>query len=176
MKIGKVKSAGYAAATTGGVSFMLGLEVSEKRFGSIEKEEAFALSFVYPVEEGEGVKMTVCTETIHEDGTKSFWGLDEDEPENELTKSEKQTILVQCEEMGIVETAKHVVQKYKNLQKEWFDEKYDVPQVTWNESTTLEDIVQHTEKQNRLRSERENLQNQMKELENFDFEKMKTKG
>jgi hypothetical protein len=105
---------GYAAATTGGVAFIVNVETSKERFPSI-KEGMVRLSLTVPLDQNEEIDYHIVSRLINSKGEISHWG-----EEEELTEKEHFLVKKWCLDHDIKKQARDLASEYEKQYKLFF--------------------------------------------------------
>ncbi|PFK99949.1 hypothetical protein COJ01_18060 [Priestia megaterium] len=144
-KVIGIEYLGYAAATTGGVSFIVKIEVPKDRFPSIDEGKAY-LNIIVPIEEDEKLSCRIVSRLI-DNGSISHWGEDE-----ALTQEEHSIVQKWIEDNGIRKQALDIATEYKNQLKTFFSLSDDMEKIFEEKAETHE---QRLDKRNRIEKVRE---------------------
>lgn len=156
-----IEYAGYAAATTGGIAFMVKLETTKERFPNIEEGMVF-LSIIAPVEGDRELNYTIVSRLIS-NGEITHWGEDE-----ELTEEEHLIIQQWCKENEIVKKANFIETVYKKHLDRFFALGEEMRAIFKEISPESDGIEQIYERKTRLDELREEF-----DQENANIEKLK---
>lgn len=144
-KVIDIEYLGYAAATTGGVSFIVKIEVPKDRFPSIDEGRAY-LNIIVPIEEDEKLSYRIVSRLI-DNGSISHWGEDE-----ALTQEEHSIVQKWIKDNDIRKQALDIATEYKNQLKTFFSLSDDMEEIFEEKAVTHE---QRLDKRNRIEKVRE---------------------
>jgi hypothetical protein len=113
-KLNKIQYGGYADATTGGVSFIIFVDVPKERFPSLEGQE-IRLNIVVPISSKQDMIYTLVTRMDFEDGHFGHFGTVE-----ELTADEIKYIKKWCADNEIVKESQRITFEYNKEMDTFF--------------------------------------------------------
>jgi polyhydroxyalkanoate synthesis regulator phasin len=152
----------YAGATTGGISYMIDINVEPEQFPSL-KDRTGALNIVVSVADF-SVNYSICSKLISEDGSTSHW-----REETKLTDEEHSIISEWIANNNIRKDAMMLAREYETTRERWF-EKMDECIKKMEESSdndSLEDFKARRDDIDSLNNEADQMRKRLDELQDM---------
>jgi len=150
---------GYAAATTGGVAFIVNVNTNKERFPSI-KEGMVRLSITVPLDKKEEIRYRIVSRLIDSKGDISHWG-----EEEELTEKEHFLVEKWCSHHDIKKQARELADKYQTQYNLFFELSEKMDNIFKEE--TPDSIEEMKQQQKRLNDVREQYQEAFQKMEDL---------
>lgn len=153
---------GYAAATTGGVAFIVNVKANKERFPSIEGGMV-RLSITVPLDEKEKIGYRIVSRLIDSKGDISHWGEDE-----EITEEEHTLIQKWCLDHDIKKQAKVLANEYKTQYNLFFALSEKMDNIFKEETPdSIEEMKQQQKRLNDVRKQYQEALQKMEDMKNI---------
>lgn len=154
----QIEYMGYAAATTGGVSFMVKMEVPEGRFPDI-KNGAVVLNIVAPLKR-KSLTYRVVSRMVDGSGVTHY------SEQVKLTREERTVIDQWTKENGIRKQADEIAAKFESARQYYFDVCEELNQVYYKKKqpTNLDELISQNKEIAELQKKAEKANAEMESL------------
>lgn len=161
MKVTGIYSKGYAAATTGGISYILDIEVAKDRFPDIDTP---CIALVVPVNNDRSISPRLVSRLVSDSGRVSHWGGYE-----ELTPDETLAVMRFVWENSLIDDAANIRREYfrrtKAFEKAIDDQRSFIQSL--KRPTTLEELEAQIRKREELGKKVEEAHLRLEELKDI---------
>jgi len=150
---------GYAAATTGGVAFIVNIKTNKERFPSI-KEGMARLSITVPLDDNEEIRYRIVSRLINSKGEISHWG-----EEEKLTEEEHFLVKKWSLDHNIKKQARVLASEYETQYNLFFALSEEMDNIF--KEDTPDSIEQMKQQQKRLNDVRKQYQEALQKMEDM---------